>query len=130
MNLDLVEIQPQSDPPVVKIINYEKLQFSINKKKLLEKKKKKEVKIKEVKFRPTTGLNDYLVKIKNIKNFLDNGNKTRITICFKGREITHKENGLKLMQKICNDLKDYSRIESDPKFEGKSITVVMCPKKK
>lgn len=111
-------------------MNYGKFQFSVNKKKSMAKKKQKEIKIKEVKFRPNTGNNDYLIKLKNIKNFLDNGNKTKVTICFKGREIIHKDNGLILMQKICSDLEDYSKIESYPKFEGKNITAVICPKKK
>lgn len=130
LNLDLVEIQPKFDPPVVKIMNYGKYQFSINKKKSLSKKKQKEFKIKEVKFRPNTGSNDYLVKLKNIKSFLNNGNKTKITICFKGREIIHKKNGLDLMQKICSDLENYSKIEALPKFEGKNITAVIAPLKK
>jgi len=130
LNLDLVEIQPKLEPPVVKIMNYGKFQFSVNKKRSVAKKKQKEFKVKEVKFRPNTGSNDYLIKIKNIKNFLDNGNKTKITICFKGREIIHKKNGLDLMQKICNDLEDYSKIESLPKFEGKNITSVVSPLKK
>lgn len=130
LNLDLVEIQPKLDPPVVKIMNYGKYQFSINKKRSLSKKKQKEFKIKEVKFRPNTGNNDYLIKIKNIKNFINNGNKTKITICFKGREIIHKKNGLDLMQKICNDLENCSKIETVPKFEGKNITAVIAPLKK
>lgn len=110
-------------------MNYGKFQFSANKKKSMAKKKQKEIKIKEVKFRPNTGNNDYLIKLKNIKNFLDNGNKTKVTICFKGREIIHKDNGLILMQKICSDLEECSKIESYPKFEGKNITAVIAPKK-
>ena len=130
LNLDLVEIQPKVDPPVVKIMNYGKYQFSVSKKRSLAKKKQKEFKIKEVKFRPNTGDNDYLIKLKSIKSFLDNGNKTKITICFKGREIIHKKNGLDLMQKICNDLENCSKIEAFPKFEGKNITAVIAPLKK
>ena len=125
-----MEIQPKIEPPVVKIMNYGKFQFSLNKKKSLAKKKQKEIKIKEIKFRPNTGDNDYIIKINNIKNFLSNGNKTKITICFKGREIIHKKNGLNLMQKICDDLEDYSKIESLPKFEGKNIITVISPKNK
>lgn len=130
LNLDLVEIQPKLEPPVVKIMNYGKFQFSVNKKKNIAKKKQKEFRVKEVKFRPNTGNNDYLIKIKNIKSFLENGNKTKITICFKGREILHKQNGLDLMQKICLDLEDFGKIESLPKFEGKSVITVISPIKK
>ena len=99
LNLDLVEIQPKLDPPVVKIMNYGKYQFSISKKKSLAKKKQKEFKLKEIKFRPNTGNNDYLIKLKNIKSFLNNGNKTKITICFKGREIIHKKKRLRFNAK-------------------------------
>lgn len=129
-NLDLVEIQPKLVPPVAKIMNYGKFQFSINKKKSLAKKKQKEIKVKEVKFRPSTGNNDYLIKLKNIKNFLINGNKIKITVCFKGREIIHKDNGLSLMKKICLDLVEYCKIEMNPKFEGRNIVAVICPIKK
>ncbi len=129
-NLDLVEIQPKLVPPVAKIMNYGKFQFSTNKKKSLAKKKQKEIKVKEVKFRPSTGNNDYLIKLKNIKNFLLNGNKIKITICFKGREIIHKDNGLELIKKICFDLADCYKVEMPPKFEGKNIVTIICSSKK
>lgn len=128
--LDLVEIQPKSNPPVCKIMNYGKFQFSINKKKSIAKKKQKETKIKELKFRINTGENDYLIKIKNLINFLKDGKKTKITIFFKGREIIYKKLGLDLINKICDDLKDFSKCEVAPKFEGKNITVVLNPYKK
>ncbi|CAB3976400.1 Translation initiation factor IF-3 [Candidatus Azoamicus ciliaticola] len=124
-NLDLVEIQPKLVPPVAKIMNYGKFQFSINKRKSLAKKKQKEIKIKEVKFRPNTGNNDYLIKLKNIKNFLLNGNKIKIIVCFKGREIIHKNSGLELMKKICFDLQDFCKVDADPKFEGKNIITII-----
>lgn len=124
-NLDLVEIQPKLSPPVAKIMNYGKFQFSTNKRKSFSKKKQKEIKVKEVKFRPNTGNNDYLIKLKNIKNFLLNGNKIKITVCFKGREIIHKNSGLELMKKICFDLQDFCKIEADPKFEGKNIITII-----
>lgn len=111
-------------------MNYGKFQFLVNKKKLLAKKKQKEFRIKEIKFRPTTGNNDYLIKIKNIKNFLNNGNKTKITICFKGREIVHKQTGLDLIQKICIDLESYGKTDFVPKIEGKNITTIISPFKK
>lgn len=129
-NLDLVEIQPKSNPPVTKIMNYGKFKFSINKKKVLAQKKQKDLKIKEIKFRPGTAENDYTTKIKNITNFLKNGNKTKITISFKGREINYKNKGTELMSKICNDLSEISIIETATKFEGKNITTIIRPIKK
>ena len=108
-------------------MNYGKFKFYMNKKRTLAKKKQKDLKIKEIKFRPNTADNDYHIKIKNIKNFLQNGNKAKITICFKGREILHKKNGNDLIAKICNDLTDYSKMEMQPKFEGKNITTIIRP---
>ena len=99
----------------------------MNKKKTNAKKKQKDLKIKEIKFRPNTADNDYNIKIKNIKNFLQNGNKAKITVCFKGREILHKKNGNDLINKICLDLANYSKIEMEPKFEGKNITTMIRP---
>lgn len=130
VNLDLVEIQPKENPPVVKLMDYGKFKFFINKKKNNIKKKQKETKTKEIKFRPNTGTNDYLIKLKNIKNFLENGNKVKITICFKGREIIHKKNGLELMKKICDDLESLSKVELLPKFEGKNIIAIISSKAK
>ena len=129
LGMDLVEIQPKTIPPVVKIMDYGKFKFSVNKKKANIKKKQKEIKIKEMKFRPNTGNNDYLIKLKSIKSFLDEGNKVKITICFKGREIIHKKNGLDLMKKICDDLETTSKIESLPKFEGKNIIAIISSKR-
>lgn len=127
--MDLVEIQPKENPPVVKLMDYGKFRFEINKKKSNIKKKQKEIKIKEIKFRPNTGINDYTIKIKNIKKILENGNKVKITICFKGREIIHKKNGLELMKKICDETEEISKIESLPKFEGKNIIAIITSKK-
>lgn len=129
LNLDLVEIQPKTNPPVVKLMDYGKFRFEINKKKSNIKKKQKEIKIKEIKFRPNTGENDYLIKLKNIKKFLDEGNKVKITICFKGREIIHKKNGLELIKRICDELEAIGKIESVPKFEGKNIIAIISSKK-
>lgn len=127
LNLDLVEIQPKANPPVAKIMNYGKFKFSMSKKKNLAKKSQKDLKMKEIKFRPNTGDNDYFTKINNIKTFLNNGNKTKITICFKGREILHKRNGTELINKICTELEDVGKIESNAKFEGKNIITIIRP---
>lgn len=126
-NLDLVEIQPKANPPVTKVMNYGKFKFSLNKKRITVKKKQKDLRIKEVKFRPNTADNDYLIKIKTIKSFLQNGNKAKITVCFKGREIIHKKNGIDLINKICLDLSTCSKIEITPKLEGKNITTIIRP---
>ena len=128
--LDLVEIQPKTNPPVCKIMNFGKFQFSENKKKSLAKKKQKEIKVKEMKFRINTGENDYLIKTKNLTNFLINGKKTKITVYFKGREIVYKHLGLNLINRICEDLSDFGKSETEPKFEGKNIIVVINPLKK
>lgn len=108
-------------------MNYGKFKFSMSKKKNLAKKSQKDLKMKEIKFRPNTGDNDYVTKINNIKNFLNHGNKTKITICFKGREILHKKNGTDLINKICAELEDIGKIESDAKFEGKNIITIIRP---
>jgi len=129
VNLDLVEIQPKANPPVVKIMDYKKFMFLINKKNSAAKKKQKDLKTKEVKFRLNTGTNDYLTKIKNLKQFLINGNKVKITLFFKGREITYKKIGLTLINKICTDLSNFGKLESDIRFEGKNVIVIMYPKK-
>lgn len=129
LNLDLVEIQPKSIPPVTKIMNYGKFKFYLNKKKNIVKKKQKDLKIKEIKFRPSTADNDYAIKIKNIKNFLQHGNKAKITIYFKGREIIHKKNGTDLINKICADLTTCGKIEINPKLEGRNITTIIRPTK-
>ncbi len=126
----MIEIQPNSNPPVGKIMNYGKFQFSINKKKLIAKKKQKEIKVKEIKFRLNTGENDYLNKLKNIKNFLEKGKKSKITVCFKGREIIYRKTGIDLVNRICKDLENFGKIESTPKFEGKNIITIINPVKK
>lgn len=110
-------------------MDYGKFKFELNKKKATIKKKQKEIKIKEIKFRPNTGANDYLIKLKNIKKFLDDGNKVKITICFKGREIIHKKTGLDLIKKICDELETIGKIEATPKFEGKNIIAIISSKK-
>lgn len=122
--LDLVEIQPNANPPVAKIMNYSKFLFKKDK---LSRKKKTIVKMKEVKFRPTTDKHDYELKIRNLRNFLIKGNKVKITIWFKGREFLHKELGKVLMNNIYTDLKDFGKVETLPKNEGKSIVTILIP---
>jgi translation initiation factor IF-3 len=123
--LDLVEIQPNSKPPVAKIMDYGKFLFQQKKKK----KKPKELKLKEVKFRPVTDIGDYEVKLRNLRGFLDEGNKVKITVWFKGREMSHQELGRDLLEKIKADLEALGKVEFFPKLEGKQLIMIMAPKK-
>lgn len=129
-NLDLVEIQPNSEPPVVRIMDYGKFLFKQSKDKAVARKKQRKVKLKEIKFRVNTDLNDYSIKLQNIIKFLNEGDKVKVTVWFKGREISHHELGLSLLIKIRNDLNDFGKIEQFPdRVEGKQMVMVVTPKK-
>ncbi len=129
-NLDLVEIQPNSEPPVVRIMDYGKFLFKQSKDKAVARKKQRKVKLKEIKFRVNTDLNDYSIKLQNIIKFLNEGDKVKVTVWFKGREISHHELGLDLLIKIRNDLTDFAKIEQFPdRVEGKQMVMVVTPKK-
>ncbi len=127
--LDLVEVTPNVTPPVCKVMNYGKFRFEKNKKAQQAKKKQRQQQIKEIKFRPGTEENDYQVKLTNIKRFLLDGDKTKITIRFKGRELAHKEVGMKQAERIEKDLGETVDFEQVAKFEGKQIIMVVAPKK-
>lgn len=129
ISLDLVEIQPNSDPPVAKLMDYGKFVFKQNKQTVASKKKQIKVKIKEIKFRPSTDVNDYSIKLKSIIGFLNEGNKVKITVYFRGREVVHKNLGSKLLDRICEDIKDFGIISFYPKFEGRQLIMVLSPKK-
>jgi len=130
-NLDLVEIFPNSNPPVCKIMNYGKYQFQQIKKKAAENKKQKNLKTtKEIKIRPSTELGDYKIKIKHMIRFLKSGNKLKITLRYKGREIMYQELGINMIERIKEDLKEYAFIECQPKLEGRQITMTLNPLKK
>lgn len=129
-DLDLVEISPNADPPVCKVMNYGKFQFEQNKKQQAAKKKQKQIQIKEIKFRPGTEEGDYQVKLKNLTKFLEEGNKTKITLRFRGREMAHKELGMDLLKRIEKDLEELALVEQFPKMEGRQMVMVMGPKKK
>jgi translation initiation factor IF-3 len=130
LNLDLVEIQPNTDPPVVRIMDYGKFLFKQSKDKAIAKKKQKKVKIKEIKFRITTDNNDFTIKLQNIRKFLGEGDKVKVTVWFKGREVSHNELGLELLNKIRDELLDVSKVEQFPsKLEGKQMIMVLAPKK-
>jgi translation initiation factor IF-3 len=129
-DLDLVEISPNSEPPVCRIMDYGKYIFELNKKKQAAKKKQKQIHIKEVKFRPGTEEGDYQVKLRNLTRFLNDGDKTKVTMRFRGREMAHKEIGAKLLKRIEEDLKDLGTVEQQPKQEGRMMVMVIAPRAK
>ena len=127
--LDLVEIVPTSEPPVCRIMDFGKFQFEQNKKKHAAKRKQKQIQIKEIKFRPGTEDGDYLVKLRNITRFLNNGDKVKITLRFRGREMAHQELGMKMLERIQNDLEELGIVEQMPKLEGRQMVMVIASKK-
>jgi translation initiation factor IF-3 len=128
--MDLVEISPNADPPVCKVMDYGKYQFEQNKKLQAAKKKQKQIQIKEIKFRPGTEEGDYQVKLRSLIKFLNEGDKTKITVRFKGRELSHRELGMDLLKRIETDLEEVALVEQFPKLEGRQMVMVMGPKKK
>ena len=128
--LDLVEIVPNAEPPVCRVMDYGKFVFEQKKQKQAAKKKQKQVQIKEIKFRPGTGEGDYQVKLRNLIRFLTNGDKAKITMRFRGREMAHQELGLEFLKRVAGDLDEYGIIEQHPKSEGRQMVMVMTPKKK
>jgi translation initiation factor IF-3 len=128
--MDLVEISPNADPPVCKVMDFGKYQFEQNKKLAAAKKKQKQIQIKEIKFRPGTEEGDYQVKLRSLGKFLIDGDKTKITVRFKGRELTHRDLGMDLLKRIETDLEELAIVEQFPKLEGRQMVMVMGPKKK
>ncbi|MDF9391406.1 MULTISPECIES: translation initiation factor IF-3 [Methylococcus] len=129
-DLDLVEISPGSDPPVCRIMNYGKYRFEQNKKLQASKKKQKLIQIKEIKFRPGTDEGDYQVKLRSLIRFLNDGDKAKITVRFRGRELAHRELGMDLLKRIETDLEEYASVEQFPKLEGRQMSMTLAPKKK
>ncbi len=127
--LDLVEISPNAEPPVCKIMDHGRFQFENNKKQHSAKKKQKTVQIKEIKFRPGTEDGDYQVKLRSLVKFLENGDKTKITLRFRGREMAHRELGAKLLKRVEEDLSELATVEQFPKLEGRQMVMVMAPRK-
>ena len=130
VELDLVEIQPNADPPVCRIMDFGKFKFEMQKKAHAAKKKTKQVEIKELKFRPTTDDADYLIKVRNLKRFLSEGDKVKIVIRFKGREMAHTELGVAMVKKIEADILEEALIEQYPRLEGRQMVMMVAPKKK
>lgn len=127
--LDLVEIVPTAKPPVCRVMDYGKFLFDENKKKHAAKKKQKQIQIKEVKFRPGTDEGDYQIKMRNVTRFLDHGDKVKITLRFRGREMAHQELGAQMLKRIENELSELSTVEQFPKMEGRQMVMVLAPKK-
>ncbi|MEW5944041.1 MAG: translation initiation factor IF-3 [Pseudomonadota bacterium] len=128
--VDLVEIAPQAAPPVCRLMDYGKFKYRESKKQHEAKLKQKQIQVKEVKFRPGTGEGDYQIKLRNLIRFLEEGDKTKITLRFRGREMTHQELGIRLLKRVEADLADYGVVEQFPKMEGRQLVMVLAPKKK
>lgn len=128
--LDLVEVSPEAKPPVCRVMDFGKFKFQLSKRKAAAKKKQKQVQVKEIKIRPGTEEADYQVKLRNIIKFLENGDKAKVTVRFRGREMAHPELGMQLLQRMIKELGDTITLEQHPKFEGRQIVMVLGPKKK
>jgi len=129
-DLDLVLIAESSDPPVAKIMDFGKRLYEEKKAKAVAKKKQHQLQVKEVKFRPGTDVGDYQVKLRNLVRFLEDGDKAKITIRFRGREMAHQELGMQMLERLEKDLEEYGIVEARPKLEGRQMVMVFAPKKK
>ena len=128
--LDLVEVSPTAEPPVVRVMDYGKFLFEQNKKAATAKRKQKQQQVKEVKFRPGTEVGDYQVKLRNLTRFLEEGDKAKVTLRFRGREMVHQDLGRKLLDRVSGDLSAHAVVEQNPLMEGKQMIMVFAPKKK
>jgi len=129
-DLDLVEVSPTADPPVCRIIDYGKFLFEQNKKSHAAKKKQKQIQVKEVKFRPGTDEGDYQIKLRNLIRFFQEGDKAKVTLRFRGREMAHTDIGRQMLIRLQNDLAPYALVEQHPLMEGRQMVMMMAPKKK
>jgi len=128
--LDLVEVAPQAKPPVCRIMDYGKFLFEEGKKAQAAKKKQKQVQVKELKFRPGTDVGDYQVKLRNLLKFLDEGDRVKVTLRFRGREMAHQELGIQMLRRLESDVQEQGVVEQQPKLEGRQMVMVIAPKKK
>ena len=129
-DIDLVEIAPQATPPVCRLMDYGKFKYAESKKQHEARLKQKQVQVKEVKFRPGTDEGDYQIKLRNLIRFLQEGDKAKVTLRFRGREITHQEFGFALLKRVEADLQEYAVVEQFPKMEGRQMVMVLSPHKK
>ena len=128
--MDLVEIAPNAEPPVCRIMDYGKFRFEENKKLQTAKKKQKQTQVKEIKFRPGTDIGDYKIKLRKLVSFLEEGDRTKVTLRFRGREMAHQELGMELLQRVKADLDEYGTVEQEPRMEGRLMVMVLAPKKR
>lgn len=129
-NVDLVEIAPNADPPVCRLMDYGKFKYQEQKRQTEARAKQKTIQVKEVKFRPGTDEGDYQVKLKNLKRFLEEGDKAKVTLRFRGREMAHQELGMRVLERVRDDLLDMAVVEAMPRMEGRQMVMVLSPKKK
>ena len=127
---DLVEIVPNAQPPVCRIMDYGKFKFSQSKQKSTAKKKQKKTQVKEIKMRPGTDIGDYNIKLGKLTEFLENGDKTKVTIRFRGREMAHRELGMEMLKRVESDLEEIGTVEQFPKMEGRQMIMVIAPIKR
>jgi len=128
--MDLVEVSPMADPPVCRIIDFGKFQFEQNKKTALAKKKQKQIQVKEVKFRPGTDEGDYQIKLRNLIRFFEEGDKAKVTLRFRGREMAHTDIGRQMLARLQQDLAAVAVVEQHPLMEGRQMVMMLAPKKK
>ena len=129
IGLDLVEISPNTEPPVCRLMDYGKFLFQQNKRRAAARKKQTNVQVKEIKFRPGTEEADYQTKLRNLKRFLAHGDKTKVTLWFRGREMRHQELGAKLLKRVESDLQELAKVEQYPRMEGRRLSMVLTPRK-
>ena len=129
VSLDLVEVSPNAEPPVCRIMDFGKYRFENSKKKQGAKKKQRRTQVKEIKFRPRTEVGDYKVKLSKLTKFLENGDKTKVTMRFRGREFAHQELGMELLKRVVADLEEIANVEQMPGMEGRQMVMVLGPKK-
>lgn len=127
--LDLVEIVPTAEPPVCRVMDFGKFLFDANKKRHAAKRKQKQIQVKEIKFRPGTDEGDYQIKLRNLKRFLDGGDKVKVTLRFRGREMAHQELGAKMLRRVEGDLEELGLVEQFPKLEGRQMVMVIAPRR-
>ena len=127
--LDLVEVSPNAEPPVCRVMDFGKYLFEQNKKAQQSKRKQKQVHVKEIKFRPGTDEGDYKIKLRKLVEFLEQGDKTKVTLRFRGREMAHQELGANLLARVRDDLEEYGTVEQMPQMEGRQMVMVIAPKK-
>ena len=128
--LDLVEIAPQAEPPVCRLMDYGKFKYQEQKRQAEAKAKQKIIQVKEVKFRPATDEGDYQVKMRTLRRFLEEGDKAKVTLRFRGREMAHQEFGVRLLERVRNELEELAVVEQMPKLEGRQMIMVIAPRKK